>query len=376
MNVRIVLKVLSVFIFQVSFSQEESILVTESTISLDLDQTKELFFSFAEGDKIVFDMDMIKVQHIKNIEVIELPSNSVFSEFKASEIKNKKIQIHKKGVYKFKFYSSSITRRVCKIKLDRIPVSKETRKFNTQWKWKTIRDTVYTEYNVDSLTGYKTVKIKNTVKELIKNDTIFIEVLSRNERVHSRTAIGKEPYSYINVYLPQNQYNPSFQTPYESTENIAWSYWLGVGERSKKEYEEMNTNFTNGINVLGELTGYGALASLAITGVSMFNDTSIGDNVNYKFIALYDGVERVFVNGNGISSSGRNTNLLQGGYTVELYNDNLKDGINVGVKIIVAQVHKVWKDIVYIEEVQEPQYISLTKTRMAVNETKIRIPAD
>ena len=159
MKLKLLSTLTALFVFNLTFSQE-SILVTESTIMLDLEQTKELFFSFAEGDEILFDMQMVKGKHIKEIEIIEMPSNSIISEFKVKGIANKKIQIRNKGIYKFRFYSSSLTRRVCKIKVKRIPDDVSTVNFNTNWKWEVKRDTTYAAYQEDSLVGYQTIKYK------------------------------------------------------------------------------------------------------------------------------------------------------------------------------------------------------------------------
>ena len=93
----------------------EPVLVTETTIVLNFNESKDLFFSFDEGDEIVFDMKMIRGKHIKEIEVLEMPSNSLLTEFKSSGLKDKRVHIKNKGIYKFRFFSSSLTRRVCKI---------------------------------------------------------------------------------------------------------------------------------------------------------------------------------------------------------------------------------------------------------------------
>lgn len=375
MNLKLLSTLILLLFYKLSFSNEP-ILVIESTIMLDLEQTKELFFSFAKGDEIVFDMQMVKGKHIKEIEVIEMPSNTIISEFKVASLSNKRIQIRNKGIYKFRFYSSSITRRVCKIKIHRIPTNEATKNFNTNWKWETIRDTTYTTYQEDSLVGYQTNKTYRTIKELINTDTTFVELLTKNERVHSETAFGKSQYSYVNVNLPKNKYYPNIIDPYQSTEVFAWSHWIGVGEKSQETYNQINKNYMDGVKVIGSLTGYGALASLATTGISMFNETSVGDNVNYRFITLQNGIENVFNFGNGTSSFGRNTELLQGGFTIELYNDNIREGIDVNLKVVVAQISKKWKDKEVLEEKEEPQYVTLNKTRMNIEETKIRIPVE
>ena len=77
------------------------ILITESTISLDYDQTEELFFSFAEGD--IIDFEMVKGSNLKDIEVYELPNSRIFSEFKAEKFSKKQINVRNKNLYKFRF---------------------------------------------------------------------------------------------------------------------------------------------------------------------------------------------------------------------------------------------------------------------------------
>ncbi len=358
-------------------AQEIPITISNATTKLSFDQTKEVYYSFAEDDEIIFDFDMVKGKHLKEIEITELPNNLLFSDYKVTQFHNQRIPIRNKGVYKFRFYSSSLTNRVFKYSIKRIPSGSTTKNFNTNWKWKTIRDTTYTKYKQDSLIGYNSRKINRIKKQLVKTDTTFIEFLTRKERVHSETSIGNSQYSYIPVHLPQNKYLPNYHNPYESAETIAWSYWLGVGQKAKEGYETANKKVSGGLEVLGSLTGYTALATFAATGISMFSDTHIGDNVHYKFITqLNDGRQRIVDSGNGVSGFGRNTELLQGGFTIELYNDNFRQGIDVNVKIIVAQLHKIWKDIAYEEEIQEPIYVTLEKTQMDVKETRIRIPVE
>ena len=132
------LRVTLIFLFSLisyyAFSNSEPILLQESTIRLEFDQTEEMFYSFAEGDQIVIDFQMIKGKHLKEFEIIELPSNTVYSDYKVQKISEKKITVRKKGVYGFKFYSTSLTNRVFKISISRIPVSNETENFNTDWK--------------------------------------------------------------------------------------------------------------------------------------------------------------------------------------------------------------------------------------------------
>lgn len=103
------------------------------------------------------------------------------------------------------------------------------------------------------------------------------------------------------------------------------------------------------------MTGYGALASLAVTGISMFKNTNIGDNVNFKFYGIQNGKEIVIDFGNVISASGRNDKVTQGGFSVQLFNDNIMDGIDVNLKMVVMQIQKTWEDKKYQEKIEIPK---------------------
>ena len=138
-------------------------------------------------------------------------------------------------------------------------------------------------------------------------------------------------------------------------EVISWSYWLGVGQKSKEEYERTNQNFKSGISTIGDLTGNKALAELAITGISMFANANIGDNVNFKFYGLQNGNEIVIDYGNVISASGRNDKITQGAFSVQLFNDNFKDGIDVNLKMVVMQIQKTWQDITFQDKIEIPK---------------------
>lgn len=368
---------ISTFIFTwitafATFGQIQAIDVAELTIKIGGVESEELFYGFAEGDQIIFSFEEINGKELKDIEIIELPSSLKFTDYKTTKIDSKKLLVNQKSVYQFKFNNSAISGRVCKVKIQRIPKSDNLITFNTNWEWKTVYDTTNTPYIQDSLVGYDTLYIQKTKKELVKTDTLVTELFNKSERVHSETALDKSQYAYLDVHLPFNTYTPNKFNVYQSTEVLAWSYWIGVGQKSIEEYEKANKNMSNGISKIGALTGYGALSTLALTGVSMFAPSSVGDNVGYKFITVQNGINNTFDFGNGISASGRNTKILQGSYTIQLYNDNFKDGINVNVKVACVQIRKTWEDIAYTEEVIKAKYVKLNKIKTVIKTNKIR----
>lgn len=373
---KVLLTLFACLIAFVVVSQQNPIVIAELTIKIRGLGSEELFYGFAEGDRIIFDFEEINGKTLKEIKISENSENSKFMDYKISKIENKEIVVLQKSVYKFKIYNASLRNRICKIKIQRIPKSEDFVRFNTNWRWETKYDTLYTIYTQDSIAGYDTTYINKTRKELASIDTVATELFSKTERVHSETAIGKTQYAYINVPLPQNQYYPTIFNPYQTTEVIAWSYWIGVGGKALAEYEKANRNFAQGISTIGALTGYGALASLAATGISMFSTPTLGDNVQYKFLTTLNGATYTFDSGNGIAASGRNTQLLQGYFTIQLYNDNFMEGIDVTVKIACLQVKKTWKDIPHTKEVIKPRTVKVTKKKMTVKSRQVRVNAE
>jgi hypothetical protein len=356
-------------------ANNDSVLVNESTIILDFQQTKELFFSFAEGDEIIFDLEMVKGKHIKEIEVTELPSNSIFSDFKVKELKNKRIMIRNKGIYTFRFFSSSLTRRVCKIKIQRIPANESTRDFNTNWKWETIKDTIYTPYTIDSITGYNTVKYKERKRELVSSKKIEEVLFDKSQRVHSFYNENSS-YTYLRVDLPQ-----PINTQFKEERIIAWAYWIGVGKEAEQAFQQ-------NVSAVSKLTqvafGGNPLANFAIGTISKLILPQIGEDVSYYFLPDYNNLSlfmaqqnfSIFDQGKGIAAYGRNTNRKFGTFYIGLHNDNKMIGINVNVKVVIIKEINIYENKEYQREREEPIKVTLNKERMRVNETRIRVPVE
>ncbi len=373
-------KILFTFVIllsQNSFSIENPILVTEATISLNFDETEELYFSFAEGDIIEFNFEMIKGKHLKEIEIFELPNNKIFSDFKAEKIVKKQIQIRNKGLYKFKFYSSSLTKRVGKIKIFRIPTDDSTKDFNTNWKWKTVRDTIYTPYTIDSIIGYNKIKYKEKVKELVKTENIEDILFNKNQRVHSYYNENRSSI-YLRVDLP----NP-ISTELKEEKVIAWAYWIGVGQQAQQAYQENAKSVGDLANGITSMYGT-PLAGLAVGTITELLIPKTGEDVYYTFIPDYENAEK-FVNGQtylqfdtgkGIAAYGKNSNRTQGIFYIGLSNDNQLQGIDVDVKVVAVKEVKTFDIMEYDREKEEPIIVTLNKTRMDVKERKIRVPVE
>lgn len=362
---------------QVLLAANSPILVTETTISLNVDQTEELFFSFAEGDVIEFDFDMVKGKHLKELEIVELPNTTLFSEFKAQHINKKKITIRNKGVYKFSFYSSSLTRRVFKVRISRTPASEATANFNTNWKWKKVTDTIYKPYTVDSITGYKKVNFTETKRELVKREKVADVLFNKSQRVHSYSNSHKSK-TFLKVDLPRLD-----QTELKEERFIAWAYWISVGQEGQEAYKK---NLAN-IGDFGEqvaTTFKTPLVGLAIGTITDLFIPHVGEDVGYYFILDYENAQkfyndqqfRSFDYGKGKAAYGKNTRITQGTFYIGLKNDNLKDGIDVDVKVVAIKEVSTYEDKTYERVREEPMIVKLHKTRMELKETKFRIPVE
>src|SRR5688572_13987869 len=134
---------LLLLISQLSIAQLKPIDVAENTLKIARFGEEIFYYGFAEGDKMIFSFEEANGKELKEIEIVELPSSSRFTDYKTSSIRNKTITINRTGIYKFRFTNAAIAGRVCRFKIQRVPASDLTKNFNTSVSWKTVYDTTY-----------------------------------------------------------------------------------------------------------------------------------------------------------------------------------------------------------------------------------------
>lgn len=358
-----------------TMSAQEPIDVTDQTIKIGGKKEEELYFGFAAGDKILFNFQEANDKELKEVEIVEYPSSSKFSDYKTVSIKNKSIAVVKQGVYIFRFKNSALSGRVCKIKIQRIPKSSETINFSTGIKWEEQLDTTYDIKTETVTTGYNTVVRQKTRRVLATVDTNVVQVFDRVERVHSTTNLSNSNVQLITFELPTDTYLPHVFKPYKATETVSWAYAISVGESGTTWYKDANSKAAaksaSNLAVKAGMvsTGYGALALLAIEGLSAFSSPPQGDNIKFQ---IYKDQTPIAHSGNSVAASGREVAQKQGVYTIRLENDNFSDGINVAVKVVAVTITKTWKDEEYTETEQEP--IKEKKTYKIPKVTKIKVP--
>src|SRR6187401_1772887 len=182
--------------------------VAESSVKVGIKGEKEVYFGFAEGDKLIFSFEETNGKEMKEVEIVEMPSSSKFLEFKTSKIDNKTINVARTGIYKFRFANSALLPRVCKFKIQRIPAGAATQSFNTTVYFDEYNDTTYT----------------NEVETFIdRSDTVINNFQDRTIKVNPLTAPGSSKVTF-NFTLPEN--------------TVAWSYYVCAGEGGQQVYQE------------------------------------------------------------------------------------------------------------------------------------------
>lgn len=309
-----------VFAFSNVYGQMSPVDVADLTIKVGAMGSEELFYGFAEGDKLVFNFNELKDKELKEVEIIELPTSSKFMDFKTKIIENKILNISRTGIYKFRFVNTAIAGRVCKIKIQRIPASESTKDFNSSVYWKTNYDTSYTIIQE---------------KYLVSSDTIISTVTEHVAKVHSQGNVNGNRTSY-NFTLPQN--------------TVSWSYYIGVDQAGQKAYENAaNQISSKAAPIVAKIPGYGPLAALALGSVSYLTTLQTGEDVDYYIVEgdnvnlFLSGQQFFYVKkGKVINDYSRMLAPVKGNFHVCLLNDNAITPVSVTIKIVAIVVNEKW----------------------------------
>lgn len=297
--------------------------IAENTVKVNALGEESFYYGFAEGDQIVFNFQEMNGKELKEIEIIELPSFSKFMDYKTKKVENKIINVARTSIYKFRLSNSSLSGRICKIKIQRIPKSNETIKFNSSVYWKIIQDTTYTP---------------TEERYLVKSDTFAREVYSSIVQLSSTNALnGNKNNQVLDFTLPRN--------------TISWSFYIAAGAKGSQEYINAREQFAkNAAASMSKIPGYGPLAALAITGVSYFSKVQGEDNVKYWFLSdansklLFESGQTFYQYkmGDVINEASQMKRPLSGKVYLALKNDNIADPIKVTLNVVAIEVIQEW----------------------------------
>jgi hypothetical protein len=320
----------------VAFAQN-AIEVADNTIKVGAWGEQVFYYGFAEGDQVIFNLVETSGKDLKEIEIAEYPSSTIYTDYKTSRVENKTIRINKSGIYKFRLKNSALGARVCKIRVQRIPAGDATKNFNTTVYWKTISDTTYA-----------------TVQEryIEKSDTTAVAFFNQNIKVPAKSATGNNNRAIVEITLPEN--------------TIAWSYYIGSGDEGKEAHYAAREKFiSNAACGENKMQGYGAMAAVALNGKNYFEPVNGKDRIRYWFINDYNNAllfqqEKSFLQyrqGNVINEAARIAQPLHGNTYLGFANENPAE-VEVMIKavaiIVISQYNTRTVQRMNINKREEP----------------------
>ncbi len=384
--------ILLLFIVVNNVKSQDFIDVVETTFKVGMMGEEEFYYGFAEGDVLVFNFEEKEGKELKEIEIIELPSSTKFADFKSSSVIDKRIKIQNTGVYKFRFNNGSVKPRICTLKLQRIPANEETKNFNTNWEWKTKFDTIITPYNEDVVVGYDTIRTPYTKSEFIRTDTLYQEIQSNENEiwVHSggnvSACLGKS--ASCTKQLITLKYHP---------ETDVLLIWVGVGQETRESYNSLSKELAStavktyasylsgGSNLLvtsflDELSNE-AIENLPTskntldiflannsTAKQWFNDyqTDMYDYA-YKDLAYKSRTNLKITLDKSLEQ------IVPNEMTLCLKNNSKLIGTEAFIQVVGIRYVKIYEDKEYIEITTKPKYETVTKQKVEVKSSQIRV---
>ncbi len=354
----------------------DPVLVTDNTFKLNGEET--FYYGFASGDQIIFDFQELKGKSVKEIEIVELPNNTKFQDYKTSSINQKIIYVHETGLYAFRFKNPALAGRVCKLKIQRIPVDESKISFDTGWRYKTIRDTTYVPYTEDSLVGYNQVNYTEYVKELVNTEYEEYPLMNNEIIVRSKGIVQHDnPRAFVTFEMPSFVYDPM-----KEQKVISWAFWLATGDNAENFWIKNKKNMANAaIKTLGITSPLGAFATGAMVELATPAPGTTGSvnyyitDVNNSYLFMNGQQFRSFYTGSGTGACTKFTSyeMTNGKFCLCLYNPSLHNRVKVSAKVSAIVEIKTYQNVAYERVKSVPQYTTLHKKRMVVKSKQIMI---
>lgn len=359
-----------------SFGQK--MLVADLQLKLEPADTQELLYGFAEGDRVIFTIEEANGNYVSEVSVLQYPETF---KYKGQNVKKEKAQeftVTNKSVFAFRFSNATRGRRVCNIKIQRVPKNSDTKNFNTAIKWITKQDTVWNALTKDVVTGYDTLHVQKT-RRVIASEKKYEEiVLDKSQRVNAKTSFS-ETKTAVDFTLPLN-----YVAKDETKKVVAWAYWVGVGEESNEFWKQ------NRKMIVGAVQGAATYFTTPLGGIAAGAATNLvlpvnGEDVQYALVneannkLFFEGkAYKSFDAGKGIASYKRFTDAatLQGKFYMALANDNYVQPIDVNVKVSAIIEHIKYKDEKYTDTTITPRYEKKIASEPQIVTNKIPVTFD
>jgi hypothetical protein len=309
------------FISLQSFCQSP-IDVIESTFKVGGLSEESFYLGFAEGDQLIFEFEEMNGKELKELEIIELPGSSKFMDYKTKKVAGKTLSINRTGIYKFRFANSALGGRICKYKIQRIPVSENLKNFNTSVYWKTQYDTSFFSEPEQYL-----IKRNYIPKSIVPISDFYINSAS------NATFLGGKSRISIPVQLPRNTiewfYQFSAARDKDAIDHTKQVFNL-VGDLTKVIDETGALNF--GIDKLTQPPG----ADFCDVYLMDFNNSQLFEaKENYRY---FPEGSRENIKSGIIKMPGQNG----GTYFIGMKNPDASYGVNVAIECVAIVVEEEW----------------------------------
>jgi len=356
----------------------QKLTVAEVQLRINPASAEELYYSFADGDRVLFTVEENNGNTIDEVTVFEYPDTYKYKGHDVKKEKNHEFMMTGKSVYKFRFTNTAKEARVCNVKIQRVPAGKQTENFNTAVKWVTVQDTTWNSYTKDVVVGYDTLSTQKMRRVPYYEKRYEEVVMDKSQRVNSKTTLGETRVA-VPFSLPVNYTGKD-----ETKKVIAWAYWVGVGEESNEYWKENRKMIVEGVKGIASYftTPLGGIAAGTLTNLALPVN---GEDVEYALVneansklLLQDKAYKSFDAGKGVASFKRfiDAPLQQGKYYVVLSNDNYVQGIDVSVKVSAIVEHIKYKDEKYMDKIITPRYEKRIVKEPKIATNKIPVPFD
>lgn len=298
-----------------SYAQSD-ITLFESEVRVGGLSTEVIYYGFEAGDQVTMTFEDSKGKDMKEVEIFQYPSNSLWMEYKTPNA-NKTITISERGFYGFRFKNSGTSKRYIDVKIVRKPGSSATQSFNSNIDWRTVTDTTY--YMV-------------TEQYVTKADTTLIELYNTNVRLE-RFAQNYPYNKVVEATLPENV--------------DAWGYYVGVGNSGNLALDLANYKLAeSGDSLVDRFFNYNAIFATAFGKPSFLQDLQGNNDVEFSVIADATNAELFKTNQaysqyqtkTGEVIAGKVTTPNSGKIYIGLVNRHATDAIECVVKLVAVQI--------------------------------------
>ena len=304
------------------------------------------YYGFEQGDVVVIDLEMEEGKGTYNFEVQEYGSKSVlFSRRDIKKLRKVKVSIPARGVYDFIVKGNHTEPSTCQMTIHRIPAPGPNRNFNTNVTWNVKTDTIY-KYVEE--------------KYLAKTNFIPEVLVDKTFRVFSKAKIGSPSRITIPFTIPAN--------------TAHWVYWVGVGQESVKELEELAKTLSKG--GAAALSGINPVAAFGMGLIPNLPPVKSSGYIDFFFMKPED--EKAFreegtrkplpfakgdaiINAYGKIAASQTPKTTNNTLFMGLENTNTVTGLDVAVKLMafrkenIMETRKV-KKLDRIEETRVPVF--------------------